>query len=84
MTCREVIRWKITASYYQLCTLPAIKVIEDRLSVGSTWRAGVPVFLSLEIDGQNDADREETDHEEKPNEVDLEAEVLDGIRAGRG
>ena len=42
------------------------------------------MFLTKEIDGQNDADREEADHEEKPNEVDLEAEVLDSIRAGRG
>ena len=42
------------------------------------------MFVTLEVDGQNDADREEGNHEEKPNEVDLEAEVLDSIRAGRG
>ena len=63
--------------------LPAIQVIEDRLSVGGTWRAGIPVILTLEIDRQDDTKREHGDQAEKANEVHLEAEVLDSAMAGR-
>ena len=64
--------------------LPAIKVIEDSLGIGSTWRAGVPVVVTLEVDGQNYPNGEQRHHGEEPNEVDLEAEVLDRIIASRG
>ena len=63
---------------------PAVKVIEESPFIVSGRRGGVPVNVSLQIDGQNDAEREERHHEEKPDEVDLEPEVADSIGTSNG